>query len=121
MKISETFRSRFLKSADLQGRTVEAIIEQVTEEQVGENKEIKPVVYFRGKQRGVVLNSTNGLALQAVFGDETNDWAGKSVQIFTEPVLFQGRKVDGLRLRPVTPAAPSPALVENLDEEDIPF
>jgi hypothetical protein len=119
MKISETFRSRFLKASDLQGRTVEAVIESVIEEEIGEARESKAVIYFRGKQRGLVLNATNALTLQAVFGDETDSWGGKLVQIFAEPVLFQGKKVDGLRLRPATPAAPSPALVESF--EDIPF
>jgi hypothetical protein len=120
MKISEKFRSKFLKASDLQGKTVEAVIESVIEEEIGEARERKPIVYFRGKQRGIVLNSTNAMTLQSVFGDETDSWAGKSVQIFAEPVLFQGKKVDGLRIRPATPAAPSPALVESLDE-DIPF
>jgi hypothetical protein len=120
MKISETFRSKFLKASDLQGRTVEAEIDLVTEEEVGEAREKKLIVYFRGKHRGIVLNQTNAVALQSSFGDETDSWAGKSVQIFVEPVMFQGKRVDGLRLRaPAAAAAPSPA-PEGLDD-DIPF
>jgi hypothetical protein len=120
VKISETFRSKYLKSSDLQGRTVEAEIEQVCEEEVGEAREKKLIVYFRGKHRGIVLNQTNAVALQSSFGDETDSWAGKSVQIYTEPTLFQGRRVDGLRIRPpAVAAAPSPA-PGDLDD-DIPF
>jgi hypothetical protein len=119
MRISETFRSKFLKSSDLQGRQVEAEIESVVEEEVGNPVEIKPVVYFRGKQRGLVLNATNGFVLQGAFGDDTSDWTGKPVVIFVEPVMFQGKKVDGLRLRPAALAVPSPVPEELSD--DIPF
>jgi hypothetical protein len=119
MKISETFRSKYLKASDLQGKTVEAEIELVTEEEVGELREKKPVVYFRGKQRGIVLNLTNASVLQSSFGDETDRWIGKPVVVFVEPTLFQGRRVDGLRLRAAAPAAPSPS--PEILNDDIPF
>jgi hypothetical protein len=119
VKVSEVFRSKFLRAADLQGRQVEAEIGSVEEEEIGELKERKHVVYFRGKQRGIVLNATNALALQAVFGDEMDSWAGKPVVIFVEQVMFQGKRVDGLRLRPAALPAPSPAPDDIND--DLPF
>ena len=80
------------------------VIDTVTLEEVGQDREQKMVAYFRGKQKGLVLNKTNSHALASKFGDDTDDWSGKSVQLYSEPVFFQGRKTDGLRLRPVAAA-----------------
>lgn len=49
------------------------------------------------------MNKTNCNALAFKFGDDTDGWIGKSVQLFSEPVYFQGKTTDGLRVRPMVP------------------
>ena len=46
--VSELFPSRFLKAADLKGRTVKAKIKKVEVEEIGQDRDEKPVVYFEG-------------------------------------------------------------------------
>jgi hypothetical protein len=60
------------------------------------------------------LNKTNSNTLAHKLGDDTDEWVGKSVQLYSEPVYFQGKTTDGLRVRPMVPVK------QELDDE-IPF
>lgn len=114
-KVSEIFRSHYLKAADLQGRTIKAQIESVALEEIGDLKDEKLVVYFLGKDRGLVLNKTNAALLASRFDDDPDKWIGQAVQLVSEPVNYQGRMVDGLRIK-----VPTPTAVQDF-EDDVPF
>ena len=105
MKISQAFPSKWLKADDLQGREVKVQIQSCTLEQVsdGEDKETKPVLYFTGKQRGLMMNKTNAARIADAYGDDTDGWVGKDVILFPDKTSFQGRIVDCIRVR--TPIA----------------
>jgi hypothetical protein len=117
--INDLYPSTYLKAADLKGKTVKAVIDRLEVEEVGDGN--KPVLYFEGKDRGIVLNKTNALTLQEAYGDETDDWTGKGVELFSEKVAFEGRRVDGLRVRAVElpkPKVKAKAAVLEVDAED---
>ena len=59
MRISQTFASKYMKVADLDGGDMLATIDRAVEEEVGKDKQSKPVLYLNGQQRGIVLNRTN--------------------------------------------------------------
>lgn len=127
MRISAAFPSTYLKAADLQGRTVSAVIGRIELEEIG--GEHKPIIYFQGKDKGLVLNKTNANNIAAVFGDDTDDWIGGTIQLFPTMVDFQGRSVEAIRVkvpprRAAAPPAPTPAPQNGghagLDDE-IPF
>jgi hypothetical protein len=109
MKISSMYgSSKYLKAADLNGEDKVLTIESVTEEEVGVERERKPVVFFRGMQKGLVLNKTNADRLAHRLGDETGAWRGANVELYSELVSYQGQKMEGLRVRVKSPAsAPS--------------
>ena len=71
-------------------------------------EEQKPALYFRNARKGMIVNRTNGGTVAGVYGDETDNWIGKPVVIFTTTTAFGGRMVPCLRLR-VPAAAPPPA------------
>jgi hypothetical protein len=104
MKVSQEFPSKYLKAADLNGSQPTLKIESVVKEEVGRELQKKMVCYFEGRQKGLVLNKTNSNVLAFKFGDDTEEWIGKSVELYSEPVTFQGRTTDGLRVRPLVPA-----------------
>jgi hypothetical protein len=55
------------------GKTVPATVEKIEFQTVHPRlgqEEIKPVMYFQGKQKGLILTSTNQDFLRATFGDE---------------------------------------------------
>lgn len=123
MRMSDAFPSNYVKAQDLQGRTVTATIADCRMEDFG--GEEKPVLYFQGKEKGLVLNKTNASAIVSAYGDETTAWAGRPVELFVARVMFQGRMVDGIRVRVPAPAAPEPAPAPHASGEpfndDIPF
>ncbi len=102
MRMSEAFASKYLKAADLQGRRVFLQINIVQEENIGrdDKPENKPVMYFMGKEKGLVLNKTNADQLAAMYGDESDAWQGKTIELYTQKVQYQGQAVDGIRVAP---------------------
>ena len=98
MDINQEFPSNYLRATDLQGKTLLCIIGRV--ERGEESIQGKPVMYFDGKEKGMVLNKTNAMLLAEVYGPETNGWIGKEVQLYVEKVQFKGELVDAIRVRP---------------------
>lgn len=112
MNINTTFPSKFLKASDLAGTTPTVTISHVSVEEVGRQKESLPVVYFAGKEKGCVLNKTNGRMIASIAGtDETDEWVGVAVQLYTAMVEFQGESVEAIRVRAPKKAAPKPVPV----------
>lgn len=98
--INEAFPSKYLKASDLQGRTVPVVIERVEFEPVGQSREMKPVVYFEGKEKGLVLNKTNSTKIVQIAGStETDDWNGIRVAIYPTETSFQGDQVECVRIK----------------------
>ena len=136
MDINAAFPSRFLKAADLRDASPIVTIERVEMEEVGaqgQPKEQKPVVYFKGKVRGLVLNKTNANAITRIAGSpDTDDWVGVQVELFVAQVEFAGDIMSAIRVRAprkapaaATTARPAPiqANSQQTDEEldAIPF
>lgn len=97
MKVSQAFPSNYLKASDLQGRQPQVTISGYKMETIGDDQ--KPVVYFQGKEKGLVLNKTNANNIAAAYGDDMDDWQGKSVVLFSAWVDFQGKSVEAIRVR----------------------
>lgn len=133
MKMSDAFPSKYLKATDLNGNRVRVTIDRVVFEDIGqgEDKDRKPVLYFKGKEKGVVMNKTNATNIALMYGDEMDDWTGVDVELFSAMVDFQGRSVEAIRIRPMRPvvkagaannqAAGPPAGHPAAMDEDVPF
>ena len=133
MKIGAAFPGQYLKAADLQGRRVRVTIDKVEMEDIG--GETKPVLHFRGKNRGVVLNKTNAQSIWAINGsDDTDDWPGTEIVLYPSKTDFQGKRVDCIRIdppdrpqaqhsRPAPPQPPPPQDVPayGFDDDTVPF
>jgi hypothetical protein len=83
-------KSRFLKSEDLT-QEKKFRIKTVTEEEVGEKKEKKLVVWFTNDERGLVLNRINNRAIRGAFGDNTADWSAKIIAVLPTMAEFRGK------------------------------
>ena len=106
MNINDAFPGTYLKADDLKGKEPTVTIDRVAMEDIG--GEHKPVLYFQGKDRGMVLNKTNSTNIASMYGPETDAWTGKIVTLFTAHVDFQGKTVPAIRIKP--PASPDPAM-----------
>lgn len=99
MKISTAFPSKFLTASDLQGRNVRVIMGVVKTELVGKDQELKPVLYFQGKDKGMVLNKTNSRKIAESYGDDTDGWAGGELELYMAMVDMAGDTVEAIRVR----------------------
>jgi hypothetical protein len=128
MNVNEVFPSNYLKAADLQGREIPVMIDRVEMESFGQDQ--KAIVYFRNKQKGVVLNKTNAMNIAGAYGDDTDGWVNQPVVLFSVWTDFQGKSVQAIRIRPGTMAqAPSPRQhpqttpppVDDMGDQSVPF
>ncbi len=131
MNINNAYQSKSISAPDLQGRAVVVTISHVEMEEVGRSREKKPVVYFRGTKKGLILNRTNAKAISGIAGSAlTEDWEGVAITLYPTQTEFSGETVDCVRVKPVVPAArravpvPPPVVVSPPAAEaydDIPF
>ena len=100
MDIGKVFPSRYLKVADLNGREVAVVIKDVKLESVGKGQEAKPVAFFRGTDKGLVLNVTNSKRIASIAGtQETDAWVGTRIVLYGTETEFQGDTVECIRVR----------------------
>jgi hypothetical protein len=122
MKGSDIFPSKYIKSEDLQGRDVPVTISHAEMEKIGDDPRL--ILYFKGKEKGMVCNKTNFGRIAYLYGDETDDWGEKQIVLTSEFVEYQGKTVKGLRVKPPPHVRPPPVKQsENPADpiDDIPF
>ena len=100
MNINDSFPSNYLKASDLGTAQPVVTIERIEYEPVGRTKEMKAVVYFVWKDKGVVLNKTNAKKITDLIGSpETDDWAGFKIRLFATTTEFGGETVECIRVK----------------------
>lgn len=143
MKSSDIFPSKYLRAADLNGAEPIVTIDRVVTETLGD--ESKPVMYFKGKDKGLVMNKTNWNAVEELTGeDDSDNWKGTGIKLVTVKVEFQGKRVPAIRIEQGVPKsvqqatkrmeqargkkAPQPITdnldeppVDGIDDSDVPF
>jgi hypothetical protein len=109
--LEEFFPSKHLKATDLNGKEVRVTIANVEREKLGED--LRPVVYFKGKEKGVALNKGNTTTLVDAFGRNSNDWFGQDIILLSVWTDYQGKPVQGIRIRIPTARDAAPARRED--------
>jgi hypothetical protein len=139
---NDAFPSAYLKSSDLHGKIAVVTIERVEFAPVGREREMKAIIHFVGKQKGMVCNKVNGKKITEIAGSPlTEDWSGVAIALYQTECEFGGETVDCIRVQAVQrsqPAAPRQPLApvlpviqrravnasadnEPLSADDIPF
>ena len=98
MRLTDLFPSQFAAAADLKGKTRIVTIQKLAVEEVGQERERRGVLYFEEDEKPVILNKTNFGTLEESFGDSEN-WAGRPIELFAIPTTYMGKPVQGLRVR----------------------
>lgn len=120
MNINDVYPSKYIAASDLNNQNVRVTIARVEVEKIGEDT--KPVVYFKGKQKGLVCNKTNSKTIAQIYGDETDDWTGGELILFPIMTDYQGKPVEAVRVRAPQPkdnqrqSAPPPR--DDADDRD---
>ncbi len=126
MRISAAFPSDYLKAVDLQGRSITVTMARVDMQDL--NGDPKPILYFQGKERGLVLNKTNANKIAEIYGDDTDNWIGEEIILYEAMVEFQGKTVAAIRVRLAprngkkqSPIHPLPPPDDPGYSDDVPF
>jgi len=131
-RIDQMLESKFLKQSDVGPGVLMTVksCEQHNVAKQGAEPEFKWCLTFREEEKPLVLNSTNIQLCKAVFdSDDTDNWIGKPVVLYTDPtVMYAGKVVGGIRIRKPKPGAVKTAPVvaqvaagPELTDDDIPF
>jgi hypothetical protein len=101
MDVNAVFESRFLRPSDLKGRdwtlTIAAFrVESLASKFGGERP--RGILAFQGAKKELVVNRTNSLAMQAMWGGESDAWIGRRVTLY--PALHEGEPAIRVRGSP---------------------
>jgi hypothetical protein len=110
--INDAFPSNYLKASDLAGRQAVVTMDRVEFEPVGREREMKAVLYFVGKQKGMVLNKTNAKKITDITQSAlTEEWPGHAIVLYPTETEFGGETVECIRIKPVAkqPSRMTPA------------
>lgn len=114
MLISQAFPRRFANAADIGDQTPTLRIARVTQEKVGPAS--KPVIWFFGAHKGIILSATLARQIAELHGDDTALWTGQPVTLHTIRVKVNGEPALSIRARAPASAAsqaPQPAPLRN--------
>jgi hypothetical protein len=103
MKASDAFPSKYLKAADLDDKNLLVRISHVEMTTINEAEDDKPVLYFEGLKKGLVMNVTNTKKIVLAYGDEMDGWKGQEIVLFSAMVDFKGDTVEAIRVRAPQP------------------
>ena len=108
--------SKYLKAGNLQeGQEVTLTMSHIAAETIqrdGEDDQHKYVLYFIGKELGLVLNNTNIDVLIDCYGDDLDTIPSKQIVLFHTTTSYKNKTVPCLRLRRPT---------EQVNADEIPF
>ena len=116
--LDQAFQSNYIAKGDL---PILATISQVDFEMVGgedEPKERKVVVHSLqfplrpdGERKGLIINKTNWINIEEAFGQDTDSWINKQIEVYVDPsIMYGGKRIGGVRVRiPAGAVAPTPA------------
>ena len=107
MNIDKAYPSKYLKAGDVSETPKPFTITGAEIEEVGRDKEERLVLYFKGQDKGMVVNKTNANTIAKALGSkETDEWIGKTIRLYSTEVQFGDEMVEAIRvsLKPGTPA-----------------
>lgn len=126
MKRDDVFPSKFLKASDLpeDGSVYPLTIEKVEMGEIGPNKDRKPIIHFEETEKSMVCNKTNWNTIaRATNSQDSDEWIGKTINLYRAEVEFQGEMVESIRVKIRTAPATTSKVVRGseLESDDVPF
>ncbi len=102
MRTSEMMPSKHLKKEDVPN-PITVTIAGVEMQDIGQDddKDRKAVMSFQGDElKPMVLNVTNITTLEMLYGDDSDQWVGKRIEVYSDlSIMYAGKRVGGIRVR----------------------
>src|SRR5689334_6768650 len=122
MHISKMTESKYLKQDDVgDGKLV--TVKSLKRQNIArddEEPEFKYIMHFEEIDKPLVMNATNiQLCARACGSEETDEWVGQKIVLYTDPnVSYGGKLVGGIRIRAPKGQASKPAPAKAPSRED---
>jgi len=103
MKRTDAFPTKYLSKDDVKS-PLRVTFRSVDVETLGQgdDQENKPVAFWNEDIKPMVINATNWMVAESIYGDDSDSWIGKAIEIWVDPsVSYGGKRIGGLRLREV--------------------
>jgi hypothetical protein len=123
MDISDQLLSGFIKVGDIAGGPRRDVVAYATRNRFG-----KTDLEMQGGGT-LSLNQTNLRTIANAWGNETNDWIGKELEMYVGKVNYQGQDMDSVLVRTISPPIPprptrpktQPPSRGSFNDDEIPF
>ncbi|NQT15477.1 MAG: hypothetical protein HQ582_22155 [Planctomycetes bacterium] len=104
MRRGQAFPSNYIGKEDLLDNPTRATIKKVVIASIdGDNNTSsdKPVIHFAEEDvKPLICNNTNWICIEGAYGPESDDWAGKVIELFHDPTVMFGKdRIGGTRIR----------------------
>lgn len=63
----------------------------------------KPIVYFEGREKGLIVNKTNGKTIAGMYGPVVEEWIGKRITLYATETQMGSETMQCIRVRPTIP------------------
>jgi hypothetical protein len=99
--------SQYVKSDDVKAGPQSFTIKSIEAAETPDGKPALQLAFEGGKK--LTLNKTNARVLASMLGDDTDAWVAKKIVASFDPtVMYAGKMIGGIRVRPASsPATPS--------------
>ena len=98
MDIKQAFPGTYFKAADFSDKEEMFVIADGSMETLADGEK-KFVLRFEECQQALICNKTNAFALAEAFGDETEQWVGKTIILYSARVQGPGGLTNGVRIK----------------------
>jgi hypothetical protein len=104
MRIEDVYPRKYATGEDFAGKAVTLTIREVVMESMcpkqGAPIAQKPVIYFHGAKKAVVMGRPLWVQIAAILGsDDTNTWSNKRIQLYPERMIVGGQAKIAIRAR----------------------
>lgn len=124
--VRKLYDKTLIYAYDLEGKDVTVTIEKVVGGTLvgkGGTKNKKPILYFKGSEKGLGLCITNARTIAGIYGGfDSQLWIGKAITLYPTTTTFGSDTVDCIRIRNTKPkprngAEPTPAAPESTERQ----
>lgn len=106
MDINKVYSGDTFKADDLGDEEPTLTISSVEAKQFDNGNKL--IIGFDGQKKKLVCNKTNAKRIGHMFGNDTDQWIGHPITLYTEHVDFQGNIVPAIRVKIVKPRPSAP-------------
>lgn len=89
MRRSDVYPSKYLAASDIPDEGLTLTIHHVEEETMRDGKTV-PIAYFEELEKGMVINVTKWKVIEALHGEESDDWTGCRIIVYPSETTYEG-------------------------------